>query len=105
MTTTGYAHIELEPDGTPYIASTRIGVVRIALDHTLYDRRAEEIAQEYEDLTLAQVFSALAYYYDHREEMDGRIAERREELERLRADFADSHAEAVARLKAKGPRR
>ena len=105
MATTGYAHIDLQPDGTPYIAGTRISVRRIALDHTLHGCSVEEIPEQYEGLTLGQVLSALAYYYDHREEMDRQIAQWRNELEILRAEFAGPHAETVARLKAKGLRK
>lgn len=104
MTPTGYAHIVLKPSGTAMIAGTRVSVARIALDHTLYGYRPEEIAQHYEGLALGEVFSALAYYYDHKEEMDRRIKERKKRLEVLRGDFADSHAETLARLKAKGLR-
>jgi uncharacterized protein (DUF433 family) len=35
-------------------------------------RSADEIANEY-DLTLAHVYAALAYYYDHQSEIDKAI--------------------------------
>ncbi len=105
MTTTGYAHIELKPNGTPMIADTRISVARVALDHTLHGEGPEQIRGHYPDLTLGQIFGALTYYYDHKEEMDRQIAERRREIEALRAEHADSHAETLARLKPKGLRR
>ncbi len=87
MTATGYAHIELAPDGAPYIAGTRIGVARIALD--------------YPGLTLGQVYSALAYYYDHKDEIDRQIEDEDEEFRRSRAEWAASNAEFLARLKAR----
>jgi uncharacterized protein (DUF433 family) len=34
----------------------------------------EEIAESYNGLTLAQVFDALSYYHDHKEEIDENIA-------------------------------
>ena len=37
-------------------------------------RTADEICAEY-DLTLAEVYTALAYYFDHREEIDQSIKE------------------------------
>ena len=104
MAATGYAHIELEPDGTPRITGTRISVARIALDHTLHGYRAEDIPQHYEGLTLGQVLSALAYYYDHKQEIDRLIEHDRAELESLRALWADSQARLLADLKARGLR-
>ena len=44
---------------------------------------ADEIAAEY-DLTLADVYAALAYYFDHREEIDRDIKEDEEFVEALR---------------------
>ena len=104
MTSTGYAHIELQPDSTPFTAGTRISVRRIALDHTLHGCSVEEIPEQYEGLTLGQVLSALAYYYDHREEMDRQIEQDRAELDSLRALWADSQARLLADLKARGLR-
>jgi uncharacterized protein (DUF433 family) len=101
MTATGYAHIELAPDGTPYIAGTRIGVARIALDHILHGRSAEEIPDHYPGLTFGQVYSALAYYYDHKDEIDRQIEDEDEEFRRSRAEWAASNAEFLARLKAR----
>jgi uncharacterized protein (DUF433 family) len=44
----------------------------------------EELAQEYEgSLTLAQLFDALSYYYDHQGEIDQYTAENRAAMERF----------------------
>ena len=40
--------------------------------HEWLGRSADEIATEY-DLTLADVYAAVAYYYDHRAEIDKSI--------------------------------
>jgi hypothetical protein len=47
-------------------------------------KAADEIAAEH-DLTLPDVYAALAYYFDHREEIDARITEDRAFAEALRA--------------------
>lgn len=51
------------------IDGTRITVHRIA---TLYNQgqNAEEIAQTYPDLTLSQIYTALAYFHTHRDEIE-----------------------------------
>jgi uncharacterized protein (DUF433 family) len=74
----------------PVIAGTRIKVRSIALDRIAHGWDAEEIQRHHPDLTLGQIHSALAYYYDHQEEMDRDIAERRQCVEALRADGKES---------------
>ena len=60
-------------DGKPRIAGHRITVQNIAIWHDRLGMSADEIASEY-DLTLADVYAALAYYFDHRVEIDRSIA-------------------------------
>ena len=43
-----------------------------------------EIVSEYPHLTLASIYAALAYYHDHREEMNAEIAADRAWYEELR---------------------
>jgi uncharacterized protein (DUF433 family) len=65
-------HIEITPGvagGKPRIAGHRITVADIAIWHERLGKSADEIAAEY-DLTLGDVYAALAYYFDHREEID-----------------------------------
>ncbi len=104
MTTTDYAHIELQASGMPHIAGTRISVQRIALDYTLHGLAADEIAQQYEGLSLGQVFSALAYYFDHKDVMDRQIGRYKSKLASGRVQWADSQAKLRADLQAKGLR-
>ena len=64
-------HIEITPgicSGKPRIAGHLITVAHIAIWHERLGKCADEIATEY-DLTLADVYAALAYYFDHREEL------------------------------------
>jgi uncharacterized protein (DUF433 family) len=66
------AHIEITPGiagGKPRIAGHRITVQHIAIWHERLGKSADEIATDY-DLTLADVYAALAYYFDHRAEID-----------------------------------
>src|SRR5262245_44772487 len=53
----------------PRITGHRITVQDIVLWHERLDLSADEIATEY-GLSLADVYAALTYYYDHREELD-----------------------------------
>jgi uncharacterized protein (DUF433 family) len=71
------SHIEQSPDiagGKPRIAGHRITVETIVIWHERLGRSADEIAAE-SALSLADVYAALTYYFDHREEIDQSIAE------------------------------
>src|SRR6202041_3294630 len=80
MDTVCYAHIEQNAEGEAIIAGTRIKVRMIALDRITHDWDAEEIQRHHPDLSLGQIHSALAYYYDHRESMDAEIESRHERV-------------------------
>lgn len=65
-------HIEITPGvvgGRPRIAGYRITVQDVVVWHERLGLSADEIATEY-GLSLADVYATLAYYYDHREEID-----------------------------------
>jgi len=69
-------HIAVTPDvcgGRPRIAGHRIRVQDIALWHERWGYSAEEIVSRYPQLTLADVHAALAYYYDHRDDIKQHI--------------------------------
>ena len=60
--------------GKPRIAGLRITVQKVAIWHERMGKSADEIAIEC-DLTLADVYAALAYYFYHRPEIDESIRE------------------------------
>jgi uncharacterized protein (DUF433 family) len=65
-------HIEITPGvagGKPRIAGHRITVQNIVIWHERVGHSADEIAADY-GLTLADVYAALAYYYDHQADVD-----------------------------------
>jgi uncharacterized protein (DUF433 family) len=79
-------HIETTPDvagGKPRIAGHRITVQDVVIWHEHLGRSVDEICAEY-DLTLADVYAALAYYFDHREEIDRSIDDSKAFVEQLR---------------------
>jgi uncharacterized protein (DUF433 family) len=68
-------HIEITPGiaaGKPRIAGHRITVQNIVIWHEWMDLSADEIATDF-GLSISDVYAALAYYYDHREEIDAAI--------------------------------
>ena len=79
-------HIEVTPEvagGKPRIANHRITVQNVVIWHDRMGLSADEIASEY-DLTLADIYAALTYYYDHRLEIDGDIRADEDFIEELR---------------------
>lgn len=73
-TKTGYGHIVRTPGvmgGEPRIARRRIRVRDIVAARDVGGLAPEEIAATvYPELTLAEVYSALAYYEDHHDEIE-----------------------------------
>ncbi|WP_366838553.1 DUF433 domain-containing protein [Nostoc sp. LPT] len=70
-------HIEITPgvrSGKPRIAGTRITVADVAIMYLRMGQSLEEIAGKYQ-LSLAAIYAAIAFYYDHRQDIDRRTAE------------------------------
>jgi uncharacterized protein (DUF433 family) len=70
-------HIAIRPGycgGKPHIAGHRIKVQHVAVWHNRLGMTPEEIVASYPGLTLPAVYAALAYYHDHRAEIDADIA-------------------------------
>lgn len=70
-------HVDATPgicSGRPRVAGTRIRVANIAI-WTEEGMSPDEIVASYPQLTLADVHAALAYYHDHRADVDTQIRE------------------------------
>jgi uncharacterized protein (DUF433 family) len=89
MSTVTYPHIELTSDGVPIISGTTTKVVQIVQDHLAHHWHAEDIHREYLYLSLGQIHSALAYYYDHKAELDQDIDRRWRRVVEIRAKYGD----------------
>lgn len=77
MATIMEQHIEITPEvrgGRPHLAGTRITVSDVVLMHLRLAQTLEEIAGKY-DLSLAAIYAAMTYFYDHRDEIDRDLEE------------------------------
>jgi uncharacterized protein (DUF433 family) len=83
--------------GKPRIAGHRITVADVAIWHERLAMSPDEIVSEYPTLTLSDVHAALAYYYDHRDELDQDIREDEKFVEQLRAGAPSIFEELRAR--------
>jgi uncharacterized protein (DUF433 family) len=70
--------------GRPCIAGTRVSVLRIAIMHHM-GTSPEEIARRISHLSLAQVQSALTWYFANKLEIDQDIADEKREATALEA--------------------
>ena len=84
------AHIRLDQERRPWIDDTNVKVIEVVLDHLGYGWNAETIQENHPHLSLAQVYAALAWYYDRQAEMDAEIERQDERLRSLRAASAPS---------------
>jgi uncharacterized protein (DUF433 family) len=98
---TSYEHITLNQDRVPSIVGTTTKVVELVVEQQAYGWSPEELHFQHPYLTLGQIHSALAYYWDHREELDHDIQHRLERVTELRR--AARPSTLTARLKDQGP--
>lgn len=103
---TAYPHIGRKANGAPVIDGTRITVAHVALDHRA-GRTAEQMIADYPSLSLGQVYSALAYYYDHQDEIDRYVEERDRSIAEMRATQGQTpqRAKLIAAKREMGRRR
>lgn len=94
-------HIQCDEAGVAWVDDSNIKVAEIVESFLAYDLTAEELADAFPHLNLAQVHSALAYYYDHKTEMDAELSHRSEAAAEIRrrtenADLAGRLRQAKA---------
>ena len=83
-----YPHILEDKDGMAYIEGTTTRVMEVVEEKNACGVSAEELHLWHPYLSLAQIHAALAYYWDHKEEMDRQMRESETEL----AQWSEQHA-------------
>jgi uncharacterized protein (DUF433 family) len=81
MTTLSVEHITKTPGvcgGKACIAGHRIRVMDVVAHHEHAGRSPAEILEHFPGVTLGDVYAALAYYHDHRAEIEADFANERE---------------------------
>jgi uncharacterized protein (DUF433 family) len=95
-----YPHIVVDASGTARIDQTRYIVEHLAAEHYHHGWTAEELLRQHPDLRPEQVCSALAYFYDHYDEITARLVSSAVTAERTRLTHSMSRNEL---LKRQGP--
>jgi len=70
--------------GRACIAGHRVRVLDVVIWHEHQGLTPDDIVSQIPSITLADVHAALAYYYDHREEIQEEIRVEREQAEEFR---------------------
>ncbi len=96
-----YPHVE-QPAGQPARLARlpRVRVAQIVMDYLAYGWSADEMCRQHPHLTPAEVHVAMAYYFDHQEQLDEEIRNELDEVDRLRA--IQTRSPFFTRLHAKG---
>ncbi|MGH9759727.1 MAG: DUF433 domain-containing protein [Blastocatellia bacterium] len=97
---TGYEHRSTSEDGVPVIEGTGTKVIELVLETQAYGWSPEDLHLQHPYLSLGQIYSALAYYWDHKEALDSDIERRLENADDVRRRLGQ--APLVDKLRAKG---
>lgn len=97
VTSMTYEHLQVDANGIPVIAGTTMKVVELVMAQMAYGWSPEELHFQHPYLTLGQIHSALAYYWDHKEELDADIERRWQYAEETRRKAGPSSLAAKLR--------
>ena len=93
---TRYEHIALDDSQVPLLTGT-MKVSELVAEHLAYGWSPAELHFQHPYLTLGQIHSALAYYWDHQEELEQDIERRLAKADQIRRTTPPSPL--LARLK------
>lgn len=100
---TVYPHIEKISASKPAHLKRipRVRIAQIVMDYLAYGWSVEEMCRQHTYLTLSEAHSAMAYYFDHQEEIDQEIYSEWEEAHQAKKDSSPSPF--LVRMRAKKP--
>jgi uncharacterized protein (DUF433 family) len=96
MSAITYPHIQIDARGVATISGTT-KVVEIVQDHLAHHWHAEDICRQHPYLSMAQVHAALTYFYDHQQEMEQEIDQRRRRVADIKTKRADGAIQSKLR--------
>ena len=103
-TKTEYPHIVCNELGVPVIEGTSMKVIELIIARRAYGWSPEELHFQYPHLTLSQIHSALAFYWDHTQELDKDVALRTQQVEALSSQAHETPSPLVQRIKSESLR-
>jgi len=97
---TKYEHVVVDEKDVPIVAGTNMKIIELVLEKMAYGWSPEELHFQHPYLSLGQIYSALAYYWDHKEALDQDIEERLKLANQIQKETGRTPLED--RLKSKG---
>ncbi len=73
MTTVMSGHIEVDDNHVARVAGSRVKVIHLVMEKVANGWGPEEIQRNFPSVSVAAVYAALTYYYDHQAECDAQI--------------------------------
>ena len=67
---TTYPHLRFDSFGRAWVDGANVKVSEVAADFLAHSSSVEEMAIQFPQLTPSMIHSALAYFYDHREQYE-----------------------------------
>jgi uncharacterized protein (DUF433 family) len=83
-TATAYKYVELDSSGVPIISGTTMKVIELVAGQLANGWSPEELHFQHPYISMGQIHSALAYYWDHQAELDTDIQRRQDYATQLR---------------------
>jgi len=90
LTATEYKYIQLNERNVPIIAGTTMKVVELITSVKAYGWTPEQLHENYPHISMSQIYSALAYYWDRKQELDTDMERRYQFVEKLRQEAGES---------------
>jgi uncharacterized protein (DUF433 family) len=83
QTITDYKYILLDENNIPFIQGTSMKVVELITSVYAYGWSPEELHYQYPHLSMSQIYSALAYYWENKEVIEADMKRRLEKYDKL----------------------
>jgi len=99
--------LRLDPDGSVHVGSSRVLFAVLLNAHRDWGWSAEQLADEFPSITLAEAHAALAYYLNHRAEVEAFLkawnaaGERSRDAAEARPEYQSLRARLVAAREAR----
>lgn len=84
----------------PVISGTNMKIIQLVSEHLAYGWSPEELKYQHPYLSLGKIYSALAYYWNHQEEIEQELERQSRAVEELRR--ASLHSPVRSKLEAQG---
>ncbi|MGD2182499.1 DUF433 domain-containing protein [Lusitaniella coriacea] len=90
LTATEYKYIQLDERNVPIIAETTMKVVELITSVKAYGWTPEQLHENYPHVSMSKIYSALAYYWDYKQELDRDMERRYQFAKKLRREAGES---------------